>query len=143
VIGRIRPGFGIAVIRRAPLGTARIAPGHGRQSVQMRENHTQSRRSAAVRRRRGRRERSRTCSWCLSARISRCSASRRCARHATTTLSSGSTRPDAERERMDRRAPMLARASDDLILEGLLPMRVRVVRTCSTKRLPRPGWRAS
>jgi len=35
-----------------------------------------SSRSATVRRRRGRRERSRTCSWCLRARISRCSAAR-------------------------------------------------------------------
>jgi hypothetical protein len=47
-----------------------------RQPVHVRENHTQSRRSAAVRRTRGRRDRLRTWSWCLSARTSRCSAAR-------------------------------------------------------------------
>ena len=55
----------------------------GLHSVQIRENQTQSSRSAVVRRRRGRRERSRTCNWCRSARISRCSVAREPASGAT------------------------------------------------------------
>ena len=48
----------------------------GRHSRQIRENHTQRSRFAAVRRRRGRRERSKTCNWCRRARISSCIAAR-------------------------------------------------------------------
>ena len=40
------------------------------------ESHAQSIRSADVNRRRGRRDRFRTASWCRSAMISRCSAAR-------------------------------------------------------------------
>ena len=62
-----------------------------RHSVRMRENHTQSNRSAALRRRRGRRERSSTWSWCVRARISACTVARersseRSDRSADTTM---------------------------------------------------------
>ena len=63
----------------------------GRHSRQIRANHTQRSRSAAVRRRRGRRERSKTCNWCRRARISSCSAAReriseRSDRNTATTM---------------------------------------------------------
>jgi hypothetical protein len=58
------------------------------ESVQMRENHTQSSRSAAVRRPRGGRDRSGPVALCLRARMSRCSA----APERTTGAAGGRTR---------------------------------------------------
>jgi len=73
----------------------------GRQPLQMRENHTQSSRSATVKRTRRRRARSKTCSWCRRARISRCSATR-----------------DRTKERNDRKTDTTRGLTDPRLFDG-------------------------
>jgi hypothetical protein len=80
-VGRPRRRLFQAQTRRKPRRChARIVSGFTmttiRQSRHTRDNHTQSTRSAGVRRTRRGRDRSRTWSWCRRARISRCSLAR-------------------------------------------------------------------
>ena len=70
--------------------------------------------------------------------------SRRCARHATTTDSSGSTRYQIPNgNSCTGGAAMVPRVFDELILEGILTDAGEGCEDFSTKRFRRPGPRVS